>query len=110
MTTLIYSWIIVQLDCATHIPEVQDYVVTTHWRYGVSNGTIYTDMYGATGFTVNPEQSNFIPYEDLTEDDVIGWLESTLDVPTMQVSLATQLENIINPPIISPPLPWLPKE
>jgi len=37
---------------------------------------------------------------------VIGWLESTLDVPAMQTSLDNQLENIINPPIVSPPLPW----
>lgn len=110
MTTLSYSWTIVQLDCKASIDGFTDYVVTAHWRYGVSNGTIYTDMYGATSFTVDPEQPNFIPYEDLTEDDVIGWLESSLDVPAMQVSLATQLENIINPPIISPPLPWLPKE
>ena len=102
-----YLWTIVQLDCATHIPEVQDYVVTAHWRYGVTNGTISTDMYGATGFIVDPETPNFIPYEDLQESDIIGWLEGTLDVPAMQTSLDNQLENIINPPIVSPPLPWI---
>jgi hypothetical protein len=104
-----YSWVIVQLDCSTNIPEVQDYVVTAHWRYGISNGSISTDMYGSTGFSINPKKPNFIPFEDLTENDVISWLEDSLDVPSMQSTLDTQLENIINPPIIVLPLPWVSK-
>jgi len=101
-----FKWTIVQLDCSTTIPEVQDYVVTAHWRYGITDGTISTDMYGATSFPVDPEKPNFVPFAELQESDVIGWLESELDVDAMQTSLTTQLDNIINPPIVSPPLPW----
>jgi hypothetical protein len=105
MNDVTYYWIIVQLDCKPEIDGMQDYVVAVHWRYGIQQGDIKTDIYGVQQFQVN-EGSTFIPYEDLTEDVVIGWLEGSLDVPAMQESLAKQLEEIINPPIIYPPLPW----
>ena len=100
-----YYWIIVQLDCKPELEGMQDYVVAVHWRYGIESGEIKTDIYGVQSFEV-AEGSEFIPYNELTEEIVIGWLES-LDIPTMQTNLAKQLEDIINPPIIYPPLPWL---
>jgi hypothetical protein len=33
-------------------------------------------------------------------------LDAGLDVPTIDAGLDTQIENIINPPIIVLPLPW----
>lgn len=100
-----FYWIIVQLDCKPEIDGMQDYVVAVHWRYGIQYQEIKTDTYGVQSFQVN-EGSTFIPYEDLTEDIVIGWLEGSLNVPAMQESLIKQLEEILNPPIIYPPLPW----
>jgi len=102
-----FNWTIAQLDCIPELDGVQDYVVTVHWRYGITNGTYSTDIYGAQGFPQSPESENFIPFAELTEADVIGWLENSLDVPSMQTNLTTALDNIINPPIVSPPLPWL---
>ena len=108
-----YKWTIVALDCIPMLNGMKDYVVTCHWRYGIENGTdpeapdyVYTDIYGAEGFTQNPDMPDFTPYADLTEAQVIGWLESSLDVPAMQEQLAKALENIINPPIVQPALPW----
>jgi hypothetical protein len=43
----------------------------------------------------------------LTEEIVIGWLEDSLDIPQLQESLAQSIEDLVNPPIIVLPLPWV---
>ena len=108
-----FKWTISALECLPKYESVQDYVITCHWRYGIDNGLeptdkdyIYTDIFGAQSFQRGEITPDFTPYADLTEAQVIGWLEASLDVATMQVQLEQRLENIINPPIIQPPLPW----
>jgi hypothetical protein len=54
-----------------------------------------------------PSAEDFTPYADLTFEQVCGWLEDGLDVEATDASLATQIENLINPPVVSLPLPWL---
>jgi hypothetical protein len=41
---------------------------------------------------------------------VDSWLTEGLDVESLDANLDTQIENQINPPIITLPLPWLPSE
>lgn len=100
-----YNWIISQLDCKPEIDGMQNYVVAVHWRYVATQDEYSCDVYGVQSFEVN-EGANFIPYEDLTKAIIVGWLESTLDVVAMQDSLANQIADLINPPIIHPPLPF----
>lgn len=100
-----YIWNIVQLECAPNYEGMQDYVVTAHWRYGAQFESYYTEIYGAQSFADVPGP-DFTPYADLTESQVIGWLEGVLDVPQMQDQLAQSIENLVNPPVIVLPLPW----
>lgn len=101
-----FAWIIVQLDCAPSYEGMQDYVVKAHWRYGAQFESYFTDMYGEQSFT-EVSGPDFTPYADLTESQVIGWLEGALDVPAMQAQLAQSIENMVNPPVVVLPLPWL---
>lgn len=100
-----YTWQIIQLECAPSYEGQKDYVVTVHWRYGASYEKFYSEIYGAQSFS-EVSGDNFIPYAELTEDIVIGWLEQSLDVQKMQDQLAVAVENLVNPPIIVLPLPW----
>lgn len=100
-----YAWVISQLDCAPSYEGMQDYVVTVHWRYTASFENYFTDIYGAQSYS-EVAGPDFIPYADLTEEIVIGWLEESLDVPQMQEGLAQSIEDLVNPPIIVLPLPW----
>lgn len=105
-----YQWIIVQLDCKPSVDGLQDYVVVCHYRYNGTYENIVKEVYGTCSFEVDPEKPNYIPYADLTEDDIIGWLEASLDVDALQNNIATQIEDVLNPPIVVLPLPWLPQE
>jgi hypothetical protein len=108
---IVYNWVVSQLDCLPQDGDLKDFVVVCHWRrqaHEIVDGKEYNaDVYSTQSFSPDNVE-NFIPYEDLTFDIVCGWLESSMDVEAIDANLDTQIANLINPPIVSPPLPWAP--
>jgi len=100
-----FSWTISQLDTAPQSEGLIDVVKTVHYRYKGIDGDYQAETYG-TYSCGEPSQSDFTAYPDLTEANVIGWLEVGLDVDAMQTNIETQIENLKNPPIVNLPLPW----
>ena len=105
-------WNISQLDCLPQSPEGQDYVVTAHWQCNGSeeqnNITYSANTYGTASFSVVQGES-FTPYADLTQDQVLGWCWTNgVDKAANEAAVQQQIDNQINPPIVSPPLPWAP--
>lgn len=106
-----FKWVISQLDTAPSVDGLTDVVKTVHWRYQAEEvdgeKTWFGDTYGAMA-CATPSETDFTAYPDLTEDQVISWLEAGLDVEAEQANLTAQIENQKNPPIINLPLPWVP--
>lgn len=103
-----YSWIISQLECYPQHEGNQDVVFTIHWRRQATDGTHTADIYASQSVTLEPD-APFTPYDQLTEEQVIGWLETALGAETLaaqETALDQQIENQINPPVIRPKLPW----
>jgi hypothetical protein len=107
------NWVIAALDVAPSDETLTDVVKTIHWRKQatetVGEKTYTADMYGACSVTP-PTPEAFISYTDLTEAEVIAWLEATLDTAAIDSALDTQIDMAKNPPIVSKPLPWIPVE
>ena len=101
------KWIIHQLERKAD----NGFVVTVHWRLAMtetdkSGKTYYADTYSVLSY--QQEEDNIIPFEDLTEEIVIGWVEKSLGDEKIQeiiLSLSQQIENQKNPPIKTG-LPW----
>jgi hypothetical protein len=103
-----YTWVISQLDAYPQQDNHTDVVMTIHWRRQATDGTYSADIYGSQSVTLAPD-APFTPFADLTEAQVIGWLEEAFGPETLaaqKASLDQQIANQINPPVISPPLPW----
>jgi len=105
-------WNISQLDCLPQSPEGVDYVVTAHWQCNgseVSGSNTYSgSTYGTASFSVVQGES-FTPYANLTQDQVLGWCWANgVDKAANEANVQQQIDNQINPPIVSPPLPWAP--
>lgn len=100
-----YNWIISAMDTAPQDGELLDVVKTIHWRYAGTDGDITADTYGAMG-CATPSETDFTAYPDLTEDQVISWLEAGLDVDLLKGIIDKQIEIQKNPPIVNLPLPW----
>lgn len=100
-----FTWIIPELTTAKSEDGLTDVVKTVHWRYQASNETFTTEIYGTVGLS-EPNPEEFTPFESLTKEKVVSWLESNLDVEEMQNSLNTQLALLADPPIVAKTPPW----
>ena len=104
-----YNWVISQMECKAKEGDLTDVVYVIHWRRTatetVENQTYSAEVYSTVSMP-NPDPASFTPYEQLTKEQVEGWLNSSLDVVSIDANLATQIENQKNPPIVTPPLPW----
>ena len=101
-----YKWIFSAFDCKVSEDGMQDVITTVHWRYnGTNEDGISAEIYGAQAVGT-PTPDAFIPYPELSEEQVIGWMEETMDVEAMQLNIANQIEAIINPVNVTLPAPW----
>jgi hypothetical protein len=99
------KWIISQLDTAPSLDTLTDVVKTVHWRYEGKDGEYTAEVYGAMA-CATPSETDFTAYEDLTYEQVCTWLGGGLNTEAMNENLATQIENLKNPPIVNLPIPW----
>jgi hypothetical protein len=95
-----YSWIISDLVAKIQEGELSNVIETVHWRYQATDGEHTADVYGSVGLEA-PDAESFKPFEEVTEADVIAWLEAKLDVEAMQEGLSNQLDAIANPTHVS---------
>jgi hypothetical protein len=107
---IVYNWVVSSMDEYPTNPEgLTDVVFNVHWRRTatetIDNKRYYADIYDVLK-VAQPDPENFIPYEDLTFEQVCGWLDTGIDREALDTGLASQIENQINPPVISLPLPW----
>ena len=101
------SWIIERLLVKPTEGSLTDVVITADWRCNGTDGTYSGTCYGSASFA--PPTENFTPYPDLTQQQVLGWCyENGVDKTAIEANVTAQIENQINPPVIAPPLPWLP--
>jgi len=101
------TWNISQLDCLPQSAEGADYVVTAHWQCTGVDGAYTGQVYSTTSFAV-VQGEVFTPYADLTQAQVLGWVWANgVDKAATEAAVEGQIQNQINPPIVSPPLPWV---
>jgi hypothetical protein len=107
MTTLSILWIIERLLVKPTEGTLTDVVITADWRCNGSQDQYSGTCYGSASFAAPSE--SFTPYEDLTEQQVLGWCyQNGVDQAAIEANVTLQIENQINPPVIAPPLPWVP--
>jgi len=83
-----------------------DYVVNALWQVTGVDGEYTASIQGNTQLT-SQQGPDFIPYADLTEATVIGWIPES-QITSAQACVQGQIDSMITPPV-SPqntPLPW----
>ena len=102
------TWAVQQMDCYPEEDGETDVVFTVHWTLTATDGTYQGYVYGSQGVSIDPDVP-FTPYADLTEAQVIGWVQDAMgpeQVASLEANVAQQIANQINPPVVTPPLPW----
>lgn len=103
-----YRWAAEQMDAYPKLENHKDVVFSIHWRLYASDKENEVNVYGSQGLEVNAE-GDLTPYDKLTEEQVLGWLKDAIgeeEIAGMEKQLAKQLEELANPPVVNPPLPW----
>ena len=101
------SWLIERLLCKPTEGSNTDVVITADWRCNGSQETYSGTCYGSCSFA--PPTGSFTPYEDLTQDQVLQWCyENGVDKNAIEANVTLQINDQINPPVVTLPLPWVP--
>ncbi len=107
MTTISIVWIIERLLVKPTEGSLTDVVITADWRCNGTDGTYSGTCYGSASFA--PPTDLFTPYEDLTQDQVLSWcFANGVNKTAIEANVTAQIADQINPPVIAPPLPWVP--
>ena len=108
-----YTWKITGLKTKDVSDDKPAAVVQTYWqKIGTDENGNEGTFSGATPFTVDPtdESGPFIPFEELTEEDVLDWIKTVVVggyADHVNGQIAKQIEEKISP-VIENRLPWAP--
>ena len=105
-----YKWIFSAFDCKVSEDGMQNVITTVHWRYnGTNEDGVSAEVYGAQAVgTPTPEA--FIPYPELSEEQVIEWMEDIINVEEMKANIDSQIDAIVNPVNVTLQAPWSEQE
>ncbi len=98
MTT--FNWQIPQMDRLTS----DGFVVTVHYIVNATDDTYSASTYGTTSYTQEPGET-YVPYEELTEATVVGWVQTSLGKDTVEASLQSQID-LQKHPVQAAGVPW----
>lgn len=87
------NWLIVNLE-----RNVSDGgVIVAHWRCEGVDGEFSGSAYGSCGFTPGPDSEGYIPFEDLTQDDVLGWVWGVEDKAEIEAKVQAKIDEQKSP-------------
>lgn len=99
MITQKFNWTIAQVERKAS----NGFVTAIHWRYSLTDDCDTVETYSVQSYSDEPE--DFVPFEKITEEQVIKWLETSLDMEELNASLIDQLEEKKKPSILCG-MPW----
>lgn len=101
-----YTKVINQLTCYSEVDGETDVVFTINWTLFGNEGTLSASGYYGTSVPLNTGEP-FIPYADLTQEQVLAWIDEYTD-PTLMASYYQYIADKIEEQkiVVTPPLPW----
>ena len=108
MSTIV--WNVSAMNCYPQAEGQTNVVFTVHWTCSgtqeIDGKTYNGSVYSTCGVTYTSE-ATYIPYAELTKEDVLGWIwNSGVDKEATEAAVQQQIDTAINPPVITPVLPW----
>lgn len=103
-----YSWQITMLDCHPSFNGLENVVNCIHWRLVGRDGDVEANVSGSQRIEYDPE-SDFILFDDLTEEIAVEWLESAIGqglVSKYKLDVAGRLAIMTAPAVVTIPAPW----
>lgn len=107
------TWKVTNMDSYPKYDNYTDVVFNVHWdclgNEEYSGSTYNSRVYGVNGVQFH-SGSQFIPYNELTQNDVLTWLFESMgsgSKASYEQAVQQIIDNQINPPVVQLPLPWV---
>jgi hypothetical protein len=104
------DWSIGALDCRVQEDGLSDVVYSVHWRVSkteVDGDKTYSASVYSTCSVPGPNPASFVPYDQLTQDEVLGWIWANgVDKAATEAAVEAQLALQKHPVTVSLPPPW----
>jgi hypothetical protein len=98
---MLYSWDCRTVDTYPTQGELTDVVYNVHWRLTGAEGEHSATVIGTQSLTAeNIQPEGFIPFESLTHEQVIAWVEESMGedrVAELKASVDSQVAALITP-------------
>ena len=92
------------MNCST-TEQNPDTVIVVHWQCNGTDGTYNASVYSTC--SVPSPTGSFTPYNQLTQSQVLDWCYANgVDKTATEAAVEAQLQAQINPPVVTPALPW----
>ncbi len=105
-----YTWNFNPLEAYPTASGQTDVVFLVHWQLNGVTGSYSGRSIGVQRISSYESGSAFVPFEELTYDIVYNWVTASMgeeQINAITASVAQQIENQINPPILVQEAPWL---
>ena len=80
-------------------------VTVAHWRVSEVDGDYSASAYGTVGFTPDADADDFVAYDSLTEEVVLGWVWESVNQEDTEAALTANIEGQKNP-VSADGMPW----
>jgi hypothetical protein len=108
---IIYEWSINQLLAKPVEAGLMNVVQIVHWTLrGVGDNNVEAVQSGSCSLPA-PDPAAFVPFDDLTASRVGEFVEQAMGLNTVAAlkrGIAQQIEDKVNPPLVSMAFPWEP--
>jgi hypothetical protein len=89
-----YSWKILEMTTNT-VDGYPEFVRIVRFQYFLTQGENTVSTLSSVVFT--QQSGTFTPYDQLTEEQVIGWLQNTCDMTILNTTLDCKMAAVVNP-------------
>lgn len=100
-----FTWSVTAMNCYPVEQGNADVVFNVHWTCAGTQDTYSASVYSTC--QVPYAGGQFTPYEDLTQEEVLGWIWANgVDKDVTEEAVENMIQGQINPAVVTPPLPW----
>ena len=100
-----YTYDIISLYTKPSKDSLSNVVSEVNWRYQATDGAYYADLYLRTKLG-DADPSEFVDYDQLTDETIFSWIESTLDMSAIKQEVDKRLNEKRSPQLIEKKVPW----
>ena len=103
MTT--YNWAITGMPAYPQAEGETDVVFQVNWQCLATEDSYTAVSVGSVPVTYEAG-TPFTPYDQLTQNQVWGWINPSIDRPEIEANLQVMIDQQKTPAVVNPPLPW----